>query len=1627
MLKYLNEPTEHADLVTLAYEADLLGNIQQALAGLQGFGVMALELIQNADDAGAATLSFDVTDDALFVRNSAAFSTCGLTQPRCPWERTGDPDGVQRSCNFHAISRMGSRNKVHVASQIGRFGIGFVSVYQITDTPIIRSTGIEMQLVPLDGTGSTRAVPQTAGTEFELQWASMSTDTRKALNASPTPADIVPLVVDAIGDVLARGLFFLRNLQSIDLLQNGVPIRSVSIERDDGVVTLRLEPGARIERWKLLSRDASDLALQRDIFTDFPTLSELGRSPTVTVAVPLHDAPVEGLLYAFLPTEQSSGLPLHINADFFPHPTRRMITLTGEQHERYWNELLLDTAAKVIAENFDKLRELLGAERLWALASGAFALKDTASFKAFWIDLQIAAKTSKSVRTVDAQWCLPTECFLPDLTTEAQLALASIGVHMLHESLRPHWTVLSALGATALRLPTVVTALEQRQASYGYDADTPHLQSLWLAVDMAIAQSKARADFKALMDRLKAVRFVLDLDNSPATIASLWRPEDAVPPELIRRYIPDCPIAHGDVLKLPAITEAMTIFRFDDLARNLATAITSNDGAKAVIGIEPSSARDFYGFLTAFEVDPATSKAGALLANVPMLRTMSGFVAPSRGQLPGGFVDPIGHFELIDTAPMTDKMRRLAREVLSVDVLTFHDYVNDHLADILQSGPSREQYVALLTEILEHRSELDAEGTLQFLAHVAFVRTRAGTYARPSDCYYWTAALEALLGQDGKHWVDEDWMPPARAAARFQDLLESKLGMRSTLSIAHIVDRIEVIATTSTIEAIASGTQPIVRHILDRFPRLKPDERQVLEKLKTLPWLPGAVDGQRVQGTRYAPSGLFRSFRAAGYASQVKVIDLPILRSTQAGRSLGDFLDFLALPEEPPTEAVVAHLEHCMAANLPASDVIYAILSERLEKPGADCIDRLAETAFIYDADFKRYLKSDQVFWTPTFFRGHWHSASARMRQREPLYRRLGVQDAPSARNYAALLQEIAAQPVILDADASIHERCLGWLADALEREDPEAHTAIAKIGDAPALLNMQGSVVWPDEAAWLDSAVLAEPFAGALDERLITPPVVSRHAAARLFREFQVVRFSEIARLRLAFEPVSVADSNSTTRLRERADLLLWLAPSDAFRNLLHDILCAVEVHLTEALQVQAEITEYDPPVRSAPTSAAAFYESSSKTLYVKGDAGETIDWTAAFSALFAPLEQLSHGIDMPPLIMTAAFVASLGTEAEAERALRSANYRPPESAYDELPLTDSISDAPEEVAEVEPEVDGTSPDGPAGDDPEILEQDDIPESAEDQDSTEDEEIDKPEDSEPPSTSESPRDPMVGAGTASTSSAGGVASDNPFKSRPDDGSFGRQNEAQTQSGVGGTDPAGSGGGQPNRSGGWQPHSDRRPGPSRAERQERRSRMLSYVNATPRDTDTSPVGSTGDDIAGLIDLAAINAVMKYEKNSGRVPVEQPHNNPGFDIVSAGGDGAGRRLIEVKGLEGAWTERGVKLSHVQFATAQQHPGDYWIYVVEHARDPQNHRVSAVANPFSKVIEYWFDHGWKDATEEVATSTDMNLKVGAKVKHAVWGVGTIEQVNRRGIAISLLVDFKGQGRKLIPFNMNLEFLD
>jgi hypothetical protein len=212
-----------------------------------------------------------------------------------------------------------------------------------------------------------------------------------------------------------------------------------------------------------------------------------------------------------------------------------------------------------------------------------------------------------------------------------------------------------------------------------------------------------------------------------------------------------------------------------------------------------------------------------------------------------------------------------------------------------------------------------------------------------------------------------------------------------------------------------------------------------------------------------------------------------------------------------------------------------------------------------------------------------------------------------------------------------------------------------------------------------------------------------------------------------------------------------------------------------------------------------------------------------------------------------------------------------------------------------------------------------------------------------------------------------------------------------------------------------------------AERQVRRARMLSYVSRSgTRGEGDAEAASGGDDITSLIDEAAMQAALSYEQARGWEPEQQPHFNPGFDIVSKSPSG-GRRLIEVKGLEDEWTERGIKLSHVQFSMAREHPDEFWIYVIEHARDMERQRVTAIGNPFCKVEEYWFDHNWRETSEERASSRDIHLKVGLKVEHHLWGKGVVVEIKSRGAIPFVVVDFGAvEGRRGIPFNSSLKII-
>ncbi len=113
-------------LETLSRGSDHLGVIEATLRDLAGYGTLANELVQNADDApGAARMTFDIRDDALVVENDGVFQDCEHQElPECPWFVNPETDS---RCDFHSFRKVGSGDKRNREGTTGAFGIGFIA------------------------------------------------------------------------------------------------------------------------------------------------------------------------------------------------------------------------------------------------------------------------------------------------------------------------------------------------------------------------------------------------------------------------------------------------------------------------------------------------------------------------------------------------------------------------------------------------------------------------------------------------------------------------------------------------------------------------------------------------------------------------------------------------------------------------------------------------------------------------------------------------------------------------------------------------------------------------------------------------------------------------------------------------------------------------------------------------------------------------------------------------------------------------------------------------------------------------------------------------------------------------------------------------------------------------------------------------------------------------------------------------------------------------------------------------------------------------------------------------------------------------------------------------------------
>ena len=1573
-----------------SYTANLLGTIRSHLAGLQGYDVMALELIQNADDAPAEGITFDVTDDGLWVRNSGTFDYCGnLHANTCPFQES---EGY--SCDYHRIVDVASGGKLGQSENIGRFGIGFVSSYQITDHPRIRSSGISLTLRPEAGEWDLEPCEETPETEFFLPWArDANTKARQALGVSHVTATHIDRLTENLTNVVRRSLLFLRHVARAEVRRNGQLLAGCDLDRGDGTdLLVSFCPGDDVELWHILRADASARAAA--LYAAHPRLEGLRRSTSISIGVRVDPEPLqEGLLYAFLPTEHSTGLPLHINADFFPESDRKAVIFKGHQHEHAWNEMLIDAAAIELARDPVALRATLGDAQFWRLLSDAYGLQSRPSghpgiFKRFWDRLKSACANAPIVLAQDGSLRRPNETILPHgppFTPRQVVVLRELGGHVAIDSLQTHRNVMNQLGAQILTFDRLLNLIQGglSELKAGESQVTPErletfYKPLWMMLGDLLPESPAMS---SAVQRLKALPAIVSEDLYCVTISQSYAAPSSLDSTHVAELLPRLSIASRGLGATPKTLSLVATLDLAGVVTHLSKLAQDNSLADGGISLEPKDLKDLYNLFADLDVGKQTNESVYKeLRALPVWLSSRGLISAQAALLPGNFRAPSGVGDLLDTTVLSERAREFVRTKLGVATQSIEAFVETVVPTFFSDdGPADvEKYTALILELANQPSLLNDEHALQILGSLPMVPTQDGGWSCPVETYRRSDSLVRVLGDADHLWLDASRVPKARSVQSFLD----HLGLRRAPMAQHLVDRLISLAGEElpTDDAKRASAEAFY-FLCDNFDIWKDASffHDALGDLRMAVCFPAEGDVDEW----HAPDALYAIYSAEAFRSQAKILDF---RNTT--RLKTPLLDALGIKINPETALVVRHLQHCMENNVRPSDVVYRVLNDRAPQEEA-AIEVLADSRCIYVEAMQSFVHPEQLFWSAQQLGRFAFTIPPNLNSYRPLFDVLGVTDGPEGADYVRIIHEISDEyfvqsKALQGQDRAVFDLCWKSLATLYDRDALDADD-VRELQEAATVVNVSDHLVDPDEVLIQDSEWYAGFFDGELDAALCKP----LPELWPLLEEVGVERLSQQARVALEFtDGEEVEQPSVASTLVARSDLIQRLLHDkpEVLREAVASGLSDLTARSYEVVRIQASVQigdDDDRPQPASPIRAHAYYDRETHLLSVERPVGDR-SWSHVLNALLHQLIPDAAGSEVPKLTLSLRPLMALSPE-EGHRELSDAGV--PE--LEDIVISQGAEDT-------------TSPElGPIGTGDET------------QDATDDD--------------DESTEATQGEGDALRAGPGGDVPHSPGPS-PKSESQGPHTEGEEVQQAA-AQPVAQTPGQPR---GSTPPTSPPPPASTPVRTgakksrpkykvQRDKRLLSYVNhAGGEEADAEDGGNLEHNMA--IEAAARDAVCKYEIARGRTPKQMALTHPGYDIVSPDLVRGTQRLIEVKGVAGEWNKTGVGLSKLQFTNAQEYPEQYWLYVVEFVSDPPNMRIHPIAKPATQVTSFMFDGNWRAVVDEEPIDPVIAFRPGARVKHQDWGFGRIATVDVRGSMRLLAVDFEKYGRRTVTLSVH-----
>lgn len=206
--------TSEINLTDFEYKPDTFGTIRAI--GIDKYpGEMQIirELIQNADDATAKSMSFRINEGEIIIENDGN-----------PFTKPCDVDNKEES-DFYRISHIGL-GKVD-EEVTGTFGIGFTSVFHITDYPRIMSNGLNFK-IRVNELPIVKKIPFDKITKLCLPIRSIETELSKKIKAEPFDQKKLEAFEKQLIHETYKDIFFLRAIQKIEAYKENTKLFSIS-------------------------------------------------------------------------------------------------------------------------------------------------------------------------------------------------------------------------------------------------------------------------------------------------------------------------------------------------------------------------------------------------------------------------------------------------------------------------------------------------------------------------------------------------------------------------------------------------------------------------------------------------------------------------------------------------------------------------------------------------------------------------------------------------------------------------------------------------------------------------------------------------------------------------------------------------------------------------------------------------------------------------------------------------------------------------------------------------------------------------------------------------------------------------------------------------------------------------------------------------------------------------------------------------------------------------------------------------------------------------------------------------------------------------------------------------------